>query len=102
MRGHGAHLVNVDGERFINELGYRDTCASALIRGCEDRHKGVVTPTGMEGIWMDTPLVEGVEKHFVGIYQRFKKYDIDISKEPILIFLTQHYQKWGSQDYSSW
>lgn len=95
MRGHGTHLVNVDGERFINELECRDTCASALIRECVDRGKGVVTPTGMVGIWMDTPLVEGVEKHFVGIYQRFKKYDIDISKEPILIFPTQHYQNGG-------
>ncbi len=95
MRGHGTHLVNVDGERFINELECRDTCASALIKECEDRGKGVVTPTGMVGIWMDTSLVEGVEKHFVGIYQRFKKYDIDISKEPILIFPTQHYQNGG-------
>ncbi len=95
MRGHGTHLVNVDGERFINELECRDTCASACIRECVGREKGINTPTGTAGIWMDTPLIEGVEKHFVGIYQRFKKYDIDISKEPILIYPTQHYQNGG-------
>ena len=95
MRGHGAQLVNVDGNRFINELECRDTCASACIRECVDRKKGVVTPTGMEGVWLDTPLIPGIDKHFVGIYQRFKKYNIDISQEPILIFPTQHYQNGG-------
>ncbi len=95
MRGHGAQLVNVDGERFINELECRDTCASACIRECVGRGRGVATPTGNQGVWLDTPLIKGVEKHFVGIYQRFKKYNIDISREPVLIFPTQHYQNGG-------
>ena len=95
MRGHGAHLVNVEGERFINELECRDTCASACIRECVERKRGVVTPTMMEGVWLDTPMIQGVEKHFVGIYQRFNKYGIDIRREPILIFPTQHYQNGG-------
>ncbi len=95
MRGHGAHLVNVSGERFINELECRDTCASACIRECAEREKGVATPAGMEGIWLDTPLIGDIQKHFVGIYQRFKKYDIDIQHEPILVYPTQHYQNGG-------
>lgn len=95
MRGHGAQLVNVDGERFINELECRDTCASAIIRECTGRGKGVKTPTGLQGVWLDTPLIPGIEKHFVGIYQRFKKYNIDIAEEPILIYPTQHYQNGG-------
>jgi succinate dehydrogenase/fumarate reductase flavoprotein subunit len=49
MRGHGAQLVNVDGNRFINELECRDTCASACIRECVDRKKGVVTPRAWKG-----------------------------------------------------
>lgn len=95
MRGHGAHLVNVEGNRFINELECRDTCASACIRECTERGLGVKTPTGMEGVWLDTPLIPDIQKHFVGIYQRFKKYDIDIQHEPILVFPTQHYQNGG-------
>lgn len=95
MRGHGAQLVNVDGERFINELECRDTCASAIIRECTGRGRGVKTPTGTHGVWLDTPLIAGIEKHFVGIYQRFKKYNIDIAREPILIYPTQHYQNGG-------
>ena len=95
MRGHGAQLVNKDGERFINELECRDTCSFSIIRECEGRQKGIVTPTGMEGVWLDTTLMPEVEKHFVGIYQRFKKYDIDIRYEPILVYPTQHYQNGG-------
>ncbi len=95
MRGHGAQLVNVEGKRFINELECRDTCASACIRECIEREKGIVTPTGMQGVWLDTPMIEDIDRHFVGIYQRFRKYDIDIAREPILIFPTQHYQNGG-------
>ena len=95
MRGHGAHLVNVEGNRFINELECRDTCASACIRECTKNELGIKTPTGMEGVWLDTPLIPDIQKHFVGIYQRFKKYDIDIQHEPILVFPTQHYQNGG-------
>lgn len=95
MRGHGAHLVNIEGDRFINELECRDTCASACIRECTERGLGIETPTGMEGVWLDTPLIPDIQKHFVGIYQRFKKYDIDIQHEPILVFPTQHYQNGG-------
>ncbi len=95
MRGHGAQLVNAEGERFVNELECRDTCASACIRECVERNKGIETPTGTLGVWLDTPLIEGVENHFVGIYTRFKKYEIDIRDEPILIYPTQHYQNGG-------
>ncbi len=95
MRGHGAHLVNVKGERFINELECRDSCSAGIIRECYDRKKGVVTPTKQEGVWLDTPLISGADKHFAGIYLRFIKYGIDITKEPILIFPTQHYQNGG-------
>lgn len=95
MRGHGAQLVNAQGERFINELECRDTTASAIIRECTNRKNGIRTPTGMDGVWLDTPLIPGVEKHFIGIYQRFSKYGIDITKEPILVFPTQHYQNGG-------
>lgn len=95
MRGHGGQLVNAQGDRFVNELECRDTCTAAIIRECRDRKRGVVTPTGNEGVWLDTPIIPAVEKHFVGIRQRFLKYGIDISKEPILVFPTQHYQNGG-------
>ncbi|HHW43288.1 MAG TPA: FAD-binding protein, partial [Desulfotomaculum sp.] len=101
LRGNGAQLVNVHGERFINELETRDLTSSAIIREVRDRKKGVRTPTGMEGVWLDTPLIdirggEGkLDRMFAGIVHRFREYGIDVHKEPILVFPTQHYQNGG-------
>jgi len=101
IRANGAHLVNVQGELFINELETRDTVSSAIIRECCDRKKGVRTPTEMDGVWLDTPMLDIIggkgkaEKQFAGIYRRFKEYHIEINKEPILMYPTQHYQNGG-------
>lgn len=101
LRGNGAQLVNVHGERFINELETRDVTSSAIIREVRERKKGVRTPTGMEGVWLDTPLIdllggEGkLDRMFAGIVHRFREYGIDVHKEPILVFPTQHYQNGG-------
>jgi succinate dehydrogenase / fumarate reductase flavoprotein subunit len=86
---------------FVYRLETRDAVASAIIRECSDRGKGVLTPTGMTGVWLDTPLIDMIcgqgtfLRRFAGIHGRFKKYDIDPIKEPILIYPTQHYQNGG-------
>jgi succinate dehydrogenase / fumarate reductase flavoprotein subunit len=101
LRGRGGHLVNNDGERFINELETRDTVSAAIIREVAARKKGVVTPTGMKGIWLDTPLIDRVKgegtirKFLKHLHHRFEQYGIDIAKEPILIYPAQHYQNGG-------
>lgn len=101
MRGNGAQLVNVHGERFINELETRDLTASAIIREVKFRNNGIKTPTGLEGVWLDAPLIdirggEGkLDRMFGGIVHRFAEYGIDVHKEPILVFPTQHYQNGG-------
>jgi succinate dehydrogenase / fumarate reductase flavoprotein subunit len=57
----------------------------------------------MVGVWLDTPLIDRIGgegtflRRFAGIHSRFKKYDIDPIKEPILIYPTQHYQNGGIQ-----
>ncbi|ATW24974.1 FAD-binding protein [Candidatus Formimonas warabiya] len=101
IRANGAHLVNAQGEMFINELETRDTVSSAMIRECTDRKKGVRTPTEMDGVWLDTPMLDLIggkgkaARQFAGIYRRFKEYNIEIDKEPILMYPTQHYQNGG-------
>jgi len=103
LRAQGAQVVNADGEMFANRLETRDALSSAIIRECGERGKGVLTPTGMTGVWLDTPLIDltGGEgtflRRFAGIHERFKKYDIDAIKEPILVYPTQHYQNGGGQ-----
>jgi succinate dehydrogenase/fumarate reductase flavoprotein subunit len=101
FRGAGANLVNIDGDQFVNEREPRDIEASAIIKECVAKGKGVPTPTGTFGVWLDSPMIdhlsgEGtVEKEFPGKFILFKRFGIDISKEPMLIFPTLHYQNGG-------
>jgi succinate dehydrogenase / fumarate reductase flavoprotein subunit len=103
VRAQGAQVLNVDGEMFVDRLETRDALSAAIIRECGERSKGILTPTGMVGIWLDTPLIDlmGGEgtflRRFAGIHSRFKKYGIDAIHEPILIYPTQHYQNGGVQ-----
>ncbi len=101
FRGAGANLVNVDGEQFVFEREPRDVESSCIIRECTDVRKGVPTPTGKFGIWLDSPMLdemfgEGyVKKEFPGKHILFSRFEIDIGKEPMLIYPTLHYQNGG-------
>ncbi len=101
LRARGAQPLNIDGELFVYPLETRDVEASALIRECYGREKGIVTPTGMRGIWLDTPLIEiingkgTIEREFASMLRNFNKFGIDIRKEPMLVFTTLHYQNGG-------
>jgi succinate dehydrogenase/fumarate reductase flavoprotein subunit len=101
FRGAGAQLLNIDGEQFVFEREPRDACAASIIRECVQIGKGVPTPAGKIGVWLDTPMIDILHgegtliKNFIGKYKIFKRYGIDISKEPILIFPTLHYQNGG-------
>ena len=101
FRGAGAHLLNIDAEQFVFEREPRDACASSIIRECDQDGKGIPTPAGKVGVWLDTPMIdllqgeEALTKNFIGKYKIFKRYEIDITKEPILIYPTLHYQNGG-------
>jgi succinate dehydrogenase / fumarate reductase flavoprotein subunit len=101
FRGWSAQLVNREGNRFINELETRDITSSAAIREVVERGNGVATPTGMQGVWLDTPLVEmnkgkgTIHRIFPHLFHRFDTFGIDITREPILVYPTQHYQNGG-------
>ncbi len=100
IRSVGAHLVNVNGDRFIGEMETRDAVASAVIRECQEG-RGVETPSGRLGGWRDMPLVDTLngagtlDERFPNMVKHFSRYDIDISKEPVLIYPTLHYQNGG-------
>jgi succinate dehydrogenase/fumarate reductase flavoprotein subunit len=101
MRSLGAQLVNIDGERFVNELETRDAVASAIIRECKERNRGVLTPEGLVGVWLDTPLIDMVKgpgrtKSLVpAMLRQFKRFGIDITIDPVLVYPSQHYQNGG-------
>jgi succinate dehydrogenase/fumarate reductase flavoprotein subunit len=101
LRGRGAQPVNKYGELFVYPLETRDVEASAIIRECYGRENGIVTPTGMKGVWLDTPLIEvingegTIEREFAAMFRNFNKFGIDIRLEPMLVFPTLHYQNGG-------
>jgi succinate dehydrogenase/fumarate reductase flavoprotein subunit len=100
IRSEGGHLVNGKGDRFVNELDTRDVVSSSIIRECEEG-RGVRTATGHLGVWLDTPLLDvehgpgTLEKHFPAMVRQYKRYGLDISKDPVLIYPTLHYQNGG-------
>ena len=103
VRGAGANVLNIDGEQFVYEREPRDVEAASFIRECLERGKGVPTPTGKFGVWLDSPMIdvlkgEGtVRKEFPGKWILFHRYGIDIAKEPMLVYPTLHYQNGGLQ-----
>ncbi len=101
VRSMGAQPVNANGELFVNPLEPRDVEASALIRECYERNLGIETPTGMRGVWLDSPMIEiihgegAIRKNLDAMYRMFKRFGIDMTKHPILVFPTLHYQNGG-------
>jgi succinate dehydrogenase / fumarate reductase flavoprotein subunit len=101
VRGLGAQPVNKHGEMFVYPLEPRDVESAAIIRECYGRDNGIVTPTGLRGVWLDSPLIElihgegTIQRELSAMYRQYKRFDIDMSKDPILTFPTLHYQNGG-------
>ncbi|MDY6855791.1 MAG: FAD-binding protein [Thermodesulfobacteriota bacterium] len=106
FRGAGANILNINGEQFVFEREPRDVESASFIRECTDVKKGIPSPNGKYGVWLDSPMIEAlhgegtIEKEFPGKHILFKRYDIDISKEPMLVYPTLHYQN-GGLEYNS-
>ena len=100
-RGLGAQVLNIDGEQFAHPLEPRDVLAACIIRECRERGKGITTPTGQVGVWLDSPRIdvihgEGtVAQNLPAMVRQFGRFDIDITKEPMLIYPALHYQNGG-------
>lgn len=101
VRTLGAQLVNSVGEQFIMPLEPRDIVTSAIIRECGERGRGLKTPNGDSGVWLDSPMIdiirgEGtIARELPAMVRQYKRFDIDITKEPILVYPTLHYQNGG-------
>lgn len=100
VRGLGATPVNIDGEQFVYHLETRDVTASAIVRECA-RGKGVTSPSGMQGVWLDSPMIERlhgegtIARELPAMLRQFARFDVDMRKDPILVYLTLHYQNGG-------
>ncbi len=101
VRGLGAHLLNRSGEEFLFALEPRDVASACIIRECSEQGLGVATPAGRSGVWLDSPMIEllhgeGTVRRELGAkYLQFQRFGIDISREPMLVYPTLHYQNGG-------
>jgi succinate dehydrogenase/fumarate reductase flavoprotein subunit len=101
IRGAGGQPLNKFGELFVFPREPRDVESSAIIRECVERKNGIETPSGRVGVWLDSPLIEMLQgdgyinKQFPAMHRQFIRYGIDITKEPMLIYPSLHYQNGG-------
>jgi succinate dehydrogenase / fumarate reductase flavoprotein subunit len=101
LRSQGAMPVNIDGEAFVYPLEPRDVEAAAIIRECWGREKGIETPSGVRGVWLDTPMIdlihgEGtIKERLAAMWTMWHRHGIDITHDPVLIYPTLHYQNGG-------
>jgi succinate dehydrogenase/fumarate reductase flavoprotein subunit len=101
IRGAGGQPLNKHGELFVWPREPRDVESAAFIRECLERQNGIQTPSGRWGVWLDSPVIEVIQgtgyinKNFPAMYRQFIRYNIDITKEPMLVYPSLHYQNGG-------
>ncbi len=101
VRGLGAQVTDIQGNQFVFPRETRDVEASAIIRECVERGKGVTTPTGFVGVWLDSPMIDilhgpgTIQKELPAMVRQFARFGVDIIDDPILVYPTLHYQNGG-------
>ena len=87
VRGEGAHLLNGEGKRFVDELLPRDVVTAAIVRE--------MAKEGSEYVRLDLRTVEGgaaaLKEHFPGIVEHCRAAGYDVFSEPIPVVPAQHY-----------
>jgi succinate dehydrogenase/fumarate reductase flavoprotein subunit len=101
VRGLGAQVCDAEGEQFVYPLETRDVESAAFIRECQERGRGLKTPTGQVGVWLDSPMIDlinrtgTIAKELPAMVRQYRRFDIDMTKDPILVYPTLHYQNGG-------
>jgi aspartate oxidase len=61
----------------------------------------VVTPTGQPAVWLDAPMIDlihgagTIARELPAMVRQYKRFGIDLVREPILVYPTLHYQNGG-------
>jgi len=95
VRGEGAHLIDVEGKRFMPEihemaeLAPRDVVAHAIVEQ--------MAKTGSDHVFLDARHLgaEFLKNRFPTIYERLLAQGFDITAEPVPVAPAQHYHSGG-------
>jgi succinate dehydrogenase/fumarate reductase flavoprotein subunit len=101
VRGAGGQVLNKEGEIFVYPKEPRDVETAAIIRECAERNMGILNHYGRRGVWLDTPLLDQIQgegftvSSYPAMVRQFIRFNIDMTKEPLFIYPTLHYQNGG-------
>lgn len=85
VRGEGGQLLNIHGERFVDELLPRDVVTNSIL---EELHKTNAPYVYLNISFLDSEYIKG---RFPHIYSECLKKGIDITKDYIPVSPAQHY-----------
>lgn len=85
LRGEGAILKDINGNRFVDELLPRDIVSKSILKQMKDTNSQYVL---LDASFMDT---EYLKNRFSLIYENCLEKGIDITKEAIPVSPAQHY-----------
>ncbi len=85
VRGEGAHLLNANMERFVDELIPRDLLTAAI----NDQMK----KEGSKHVWLDMTILgeKTIRSHFPNIFSYCVEHGYDPTEVPIPVVPAQHY-----------
>ena len=85
LRGEGAKLFNLKGQRFVDELLPRDKVSEAIMKE--------ISRSNIPYVHLDISFLDSdyIINRFPTIYEQCLKAGFDITKEPIPVSPTQHY-----------
>ncbi len=107
VRSIGAQVLGYNGEQIVFPLEPRDVESSAFIRCCTASDNYIETPSGMRGVWLDSPLIDEIrgkgtiKRDLSAMWRMFQRFGIDLTVDPILVYPTLHYQN-GGVEHDEW